>query len=323
MAFVDDAKIPAASMNGIGAGFAVQEEWGAEGGVNFPKEKRGWAEVAPWQPAIANPPRQIRAGQVDISETDTLEFVAFRLDRGLTLRPQLTQVCKRLHASFEEACGKALAEGEPTAIVRGLFEGVVLNTFRQEAWSLVMAEGRYKALGFCLRHMGTRLLGASENIKGKKNLPSPWLAAELGWVRLTTIVDEEALVFRGALDLPTAPELVKKVAKAAAALRKKGIRQACDPKAPGVRTFEAATTELQEKLGIKGIREVFANRSVVALEQQRRILRAYRQHVRGKLMRREMRWWRDSTTKLDAQLELPYAKTKPLPAPFDGFCGHK
>ena len=132
-----------------------------------------------------------------------------------------------------------------------------------------MAEGRYKALGFCLRHMGTRLLGASENIKGKKNLPSPWLAAELGWVRLTTIVDEEALVFRGALDLPTAPELVKKVAKAAAALRKKGIRQACDPKAPGVRTFEAATTELQEKLGIKGIREVFANRSVVALEQQR------------------------------------------------------
>ena len=27
--------------------------------------------------------------------------------------------------------------------------------------------------------------------------------------------------------------------------------------------------------------------------------------------------------KLDAQLEVPYAKTKPLPAPFAGFCAHK
>ena len=110
-------------------------------------------------------------------------------------------------------------------------------------------------MGFCLRHMGARLLGASENVKGKKSLPSAWLAAELGWMRLTTIVDEEALVFRGALDLPTAPELVKKVAKAAAALRKKSIRQACDPKAPGVRTFEAATAELQEKRDPRGLRE--------------------------------------------------------------------
>ena len=71
--------------------------------MTFPKEKRGRAEVAPWQPEVVNPPRQIRAGQDDISETDTLDFVAFRLDRALTLRPQLTQVCKRLHASFEDA----------------------------------------------------------------------------------------------------------------------------------------------------------------------------------------------------------------------------
>ena len=54
VAFVDDTKHPAASMTGIGAGFAAQEKWGEEEGVTFPKEKRGWAEVAPWQSISAH-----------------------------------------------------------------------------------------------------------------------------------------------------------------------------------------------------------------------------------------------------------------------------
>ena len=103
-----------------------------------------------------------------MQEDPELDFAGFRFDKGMTLNPQLQQVVRKVTASFADTCEKALADGAPAPIVRGLYEGVVLNTFRQEAWALVLAEGRHAGLGRCQRWMGTAMRGW-----GKATCPPP------------------------------------------------------------------------------------------------------------------------------------------------------
>ena len=68
---------------------------------------------------------------------------------------------------------------------------------------------------------------------------------------------------------------------------------------------------------LRGVREVFRHRSEVSLEQLKKVLHAYRQHVRKQLLGRELAWWEVGMERLDPQMLIPYSETKQLPAPFE------
>ena len=217
---------------------------------------------------------------------------------------------------FVDKCEKAIADDAPAPIVRGLYEGVVLNTFRQNAWALILADGRHTGLGRLQRRMGTVLLRAASI--GEGNLPSPWLAAELGWTRLTTIVDEEALVFHAALSLPTAPSLARRTHKAAKSLKDANPRRLTEgEKTPLPHTYWQTAERLREAAGGKAIRDAFPDRVVVSQDQQREVLHAYRKIVRRCLLHRELAWWKKAMERLEKELDIPYARTKPLPGAFE------
>ncbi len=100
-------------------------------------------------------------------------------------------------------------------------------------------------------------------------------------MRLTTVADEEALVFHAALSLPPAPELAARVRRAAAGLEAKNPRAAVEGGlAPTPHTFWTTAERLRRAVGVQSIKEAMPDRAVVSLDQQREALRIYKSKVR-------------------------------------------